>query len=211
MKVVYGDTDSCFVAATHTTDMKYDGDVTAHAMYCLDILHARLGATPFTGMKMALESVHDGILLVDKKHYCKTDGSGNVSYKGLSVVRRDKLGLSKMGCRAACEALLLSPDLNIGANNIARFICATVERAIKGTLTAAEVSKVAKRDQKRCYIYIDKSGNECAIPIDMAANHVPDYDVGHVLKSLKSEIERICVPCGMGTVYDIVMRSSVFL
>lgn len=211
MRVVYGDTDSCFVAATTVTNVMYDGDVVAHATACLDILHGRLAVTPFTGMKMALESTHDGILLVDKKHYCKTDGSGNISYKGLSVVRRDKLGLSKTGCRAACEALLLSPNTTVGMNNIAKFICDTVRRTMAGTLTAAEVSKVAKRDQKRCYIYIDKSGNECAVPIDMAANHVPDYDVAYVLKSLKSEIERISVPCGMGTVYDIVMRSSVFL
>jgi DNA polymerase elongation subunit (family B) len=211
MNVVYGDTDSVFVAATAITTSMYNGDVTEHAKSCLTELHKRLGETPFKGMKMELESTHDRILLVDKKHYCKTDGKGKVSYKGLSVVRRDKLGLSKAGCRAICEALLLSPTIEDGIEEVARVICNIVSRAAGGALSAMEVSKVAKRDQKRCYVYNDKNGEERAVPIDMAANHTPEYDVKYVLTSLKNEIERISVPCGLGTVYDIVTRSHVFI
>lgn len=211
LNVIYGDTDSVFVAATDVTRDQYNGSVTDHAQACLDELHRRLAKTPFTGMKMALESTHDRVLLVDKKNYCKTDGKGGISYKGLSVVRRDKLGLSKIGCRAICEALLLSSTIEEGIEKVAGIICNIVSRAAAGMLSAMEVSKVAKRDQKRCYVYNDRNGEERAVPIDMAANHTPEYDVKYVLSSVKKEIERISVPCGLGSVFDIVTKSHVFI
>lgn len=207
--VLYGDTDSCMLKATSVTDSTYNGDVVLHAQAGLSLLHEKLSRTPFKSMRMELESTHDRVLLVDKKHYCKTEMGGVISYKGLSVVRRDKLGICKAACRVVCESLLLKPTVTQANNAIAKFISECVIKCIDGSLTAKDVSMVAKRNQKRCYIYKDKLGEEQAVPIDIASNHVPEYDMYHVLTSLKSEIQRVTIPCGLGSLYDVVTRSEV--
>lgn len=211
LKVIYGDTDSCFMAATRVTDSQYGADVKAHAEYALTVLNKRLSLTPFKNMKMALESTHDAVLLLRKKHYCKTEANGTVSYKGMSVVRRDKMGLCKAGCKVVSQAMLKSPNMNVARNAIASFICETINTVMKGGLTASDVSMVMKRDQKRCYVYRGKGGEEKVASIDMGANTIDDYDVGHVLSTLKNELHRITGPCGLGSVADIVAASSVFI
>lgn len=209
MKVIYGDTDSCFMAATAVTKTMFSGDVKIHAEYCLRILNERLSTTPFNNMRMALESIHRRVLLVDKKHYCKVEEDENILYKGLSVVRRDKLGICKDGCRISCEALLMSNTLQEARNTIARFICNAVEMGMTNKFSASDVSMVAKRDQKRCYIYKGKDGQERKLPVDMGSNVPVDYDVEHVLHLLRKEIERISGPCGLGNTYDVVSASDV--
>ena len=61
MQLLYGDTDSCFIAATVLTERLYGGAVKDHAATCVETLHRRLGATPLTGMKMTIENLHKGI------------------------------------------------------------------------------------------------------------------------------------------------------
>lgn len=211
MKVIYGDTDSCFVKATRETAKRYNGNLTDHVDRCLAILKLKLSRTPFSGMTMCLESTHDRVLLVEKKKYCTTAENGNVKYKGMSIVRRDTLGICKKACEVSCRAVLYKASLREASDEIARFISHTVSAAINGTLSHSDVSKVVKRNQKRCYVYIGSNGEEREVPIEMSANTVPDYSTKRVLESLRSEILRVTVPCGLGTLSDIMSRFDELL
>lgn len=209
LKVIYGDTDSCFVAATAVTTMKFNGDVIEHAQFCLDKLHELLATTPFFSMRMALECRYKRVLLLEKKKYCALMDNDKIKYKGMSIVRRDTLGICKFACEAVCSALLRSGSITAANELIAQIIANIVYSAIYNKLSHNDVSKVAKRDQKRSYVYMGSDNKERVVPIDMSSNVVTDYSKTYVLNSVKHEILRITSPCGLGSISEIMNRSSL--
>ncbi|KAL4766723.1 hypothetical protein BDW60DRAFT_201917, partial [Aspergillus nidulans var. acristatus] len=187
LKVIYGDTDSCFVAATHITHAKFHGDVKSHATFCLTRIKEFFDRNHLRNMNMSLESYHERILLIEKKKYCVTGNNGKVIYKGMSIVRRDTLGI----CKKACETITKTNNI------IANFINDTITDILNNRLSHNDVSKIAKRNQKRCYVYTGKDGLERSIPVDIAANVVPDYNV------------QITVPSGLGSIHKIMETSDI--
>lgn len=210
LDVVYGDTDSCFVKSTQVTQDTFNGDVMEHAKVCLRRLHNILKSTPLKGMSMAIEDHHKSIMLIDKKMYCTLSTDGKIKFKGLSVVRRDSLGICKRTCTAICKYILESTDIHQCKRQICRYITDVIYDSINNRLSYSDVSKVAKRDQKRCYVYKDKNNNEQYEPVDTSSNIVTDYSVTYVLTSLSSSISKILEPCGLGTLYEIVESYSEF-
>lgn len=211
LRVVYGDTDSCFVSATSTTYESYGGDVKKHAQFCIDKFKAYFNSTPLYEMNMSIESYHKRVLLLEKKKYCTTKSDGTVSYKGMSIVRRDTLGICKKACNITTNAVLYSESMQEANDIIAQFINSTIIDVINNKLTADDVSKVAKRNQKRSYVYKGSDGEEKSTPVDMSSNKVTNYDVSYVLDMLRKEILRVSVPCGLGTIHDILERSNIFM
>lgn len=211
LKVIYGDTDSCFVSATDITCNSYNGDVKKHATTCITKLKDLFLKTHLHEMNMSLESYHKRVLLLEKKKYCITNNDGTVTYKGMSIVRRDTLGICKTACREITHSILYSQTMQERTNKIAAFIDDTVYKVINKQLSHSEVSKIAKRNQKRCYVYTGDDGQEKYTPVDMSHNIVPNYSVSHMLTTLQHEILRITVPCGLGTVYNILERSDIFI
>jgi DNA polymerase elongation subunit (family B) len=208
LDVVYGDTDSCFVRATETTRDTFRGDVMEHAKASLKKLHSILGSTPLKGMSMAIEDHHRSVLLIDKKMYCTLSMDGKIRFKGMSVVRRDSLGICKRTCTVVCKYILESTDIERCKRQISDYICKVIYDSVNNMLSYSDVSKVAKRDQKRCYVYKDKNNKEQYEPVDTSKNVVENYSVVYVLSSLNSSISKILGPCGLGTLYEIVERYS---
>ena len=87
--VLYGDTDSVFVA-TSTKDP--DSAKTIADTLCLSIYQN------YRVLKLGLEKVISKLLLANKKKYAFMDASGQVTVKGLDLIRRDWCGLSKYIC-----------------------------------------------------------------------------------------------------------------
>lgn len=211
MKVIYGDTDSCLVVKTHVTDASHCGDVEAHATACLAVLHSKLAETPFPSMRMQLESFHPDVILVEKKIYCKGNRDGSVDFKGMSVARRDAIGARKNACRAVSSFIMGSSTKREANNLISRYICSMVSAASTMSLTPQDVSMVKKRDQKMCYMYTREDGEKSFIPISMSSNRIEDYSVTRVLEEFRSEVSRLTVPCGFGSLHDIVVSSDVWV
>lgn len=208
LDVVYGDTDSCFVKSTGVTKDTFNGDIMQHARHCLKKLHNILQSTPLKGMVMAIEDHHRSIMLIDKKMYCTLSMDGDIRFKGMSVVRRDSLGICKRTCTAVCKYILESESIDTCKRQICSYISGVMYDSINNLLSYSDVSKVAKRDQKRCYVYKDKNNNERYEPVDTSNNVVTDYSVVYVLSSLSSSISKILEPCGLGTLYEIVEMYS---
>ncbi|KAI1906225.1 hypothetical protein LOZ61_006783 [Ophidiomyces ophidiicola] len=160
LKVIYGDTDSCFIAATHVTHAKFRGDVRRHAMSCLTRIKEFFCGTPLKNMNMSLESYHERTLLIEKKKYCATVDNGNIIYKGMSIVRRDTLGICKKACETVTKSILYSSSMKEANDLIARFVNGIVSDILNNRLSHSDVSKIAKRNQKRCYVYTGEDGLE---------------------------------------------------
>lgn len=207
---VYGDTDSVFCVATGGVTVGRD-EVTARVDRGLRLLHHRLSSTPFKSLRMNVESYHPGLLLIEKKRYCKLNEDKTITYKGMCVVRRDVIGICKEACVVCCELLLKSPTLASASETISLYISQLVMRHVAGSLKFGDVSKVAKRNQRKCYIYLDSSGREQVIPVDFASSATLDYNVKYVFSAISAEILRVTVPCGLGCVSDIMLRSSPYI
>lgn len=209
MKVIYGDTDSCMVIGTSVTHKIYNNDVVLHAKFILNKLKERLLETPFSSMNMELEEYRKRMILLEKKKYCYISENNEIQYKGMSIVRRDTLGICKNACESICTILLSSSSFVESNDRIAQYISSVITLCLAGKLSAADVSMVKKRNQKRCYVYTDKNGKERTIPIDMSINTVTDFSISSVLTSFRHEVLRIVSSCGFGSVSDIIERSQI--
>ena len=209
MKIIYGDTDSCMAKGTFVTRSAYNGSVIDHANFILGKLHTRLRETPFCSMKMELEKHHRRMILLEKKKYCHISDMGEISYKGMSIIRRDTLGICKNACETICRILLNSNTFEESNEKIAQYISKVVTLCLSRQLSPSDVSLVKKVNQRRCYVYKAEDGNNRDIPIDMSVNVVTDFDIKHVLVSFRQEVLRIVIPCGFGSLSDIMERSKL--
>jgi DNA polymerase elongation subunit (family B) len=209
--VLYGDTDSCMIGPTNVTRERFGKSIYKHYEYAAGLLKDAIQATPFKSMDMSFESYHPRVMFLGKKKYCKLNENGTVTYKGVSVVRSDTLGIAKHCFSTVSSILLTCKTLDEGKELIAEYICNVVECAYNGTLKPWDVSKVRKQDGRKCYFYHDVNDNEKAVPIDMAMNTVPNYSTARVLKAFREELVRICGACGLGSPEDIVLTSNVFM
>lgn len=209
MKIIYGDTDSCMATGTSTTHKLFNGSVVNHASYILVKLREKLQETPFCNMNMELEKHHKRMILLEKKKYCYISNENSIEYKGMSAVRRDTLGICKIACKRVSRILLTSNSYNEANNEIAQYVCEVVCLCLSKKLSPSDVSLVKKRNQKRCYVYVNSNGKEQDIPIDMSVNVVTDFSIEYVLTAFRQEILRIVAPCGFGSLSDIINRSEV--
>lgn len=211
LKVLYGDTDSCMIGGTVTTQREYNGDVRAHYEMAGEVLRQSIQATPFKSMDMSFESYHPRIMFLGKKKYCKLNEDGRVTYKGVSVVRSDALGISKHCFTTVSSILLFNSSVNTIRNEIATYISKVLEVAYCSGFTAWDVSKVRKVDGRKCYVYTDSHDEERSVPIDIAVNTVTDYSTSAVLKAFRTEMLGICKARGLGNLEDIMLKSDVFI
>jgi len=202
LNVVYGDTDSVFCSPESAAATKLEA--MSMVRKGLNSLHEFLSQTPFSGIKMELESFHPAVLLVDKKHYCKLSESGDVTYKGVSVVRRDVVGLAKTSCKAVCNALLKTPNRDQVIQYVGWYVSGIVDLHRRGMLTFDDVSCRKKVDHRMCYVYTDSDGLVASIPVDLAHHMMPRYDPKPVFKKVASELNRYLVPAGYGDLHNVM-------
>ena len=207
LTVIYGDTDSCFLAEGPKTKSHFSGNVNAHINSALDIFHNILKYTPMPNMKMEQEDEYKSILLVDKKHYAYADKNGEVKTKGLSERRKDRLGICRDITSLVAKNILLREDLREVRQDLIKVLDTCYFMANEGFLNMYLISKEIRYEGTSCYRFVDRYGEEQNVPVTRANKTTTVlYDSNYVLKFLEKDVNRLCIPAGIGTVSNMLLE-----
>lgn len=210
LTVVYGDTDSCFLASGPGTSRYFNNSIEAHIDFALNIFHKTLQYTPIPSMRMEKEDMFKSVLLVDKKHYAYATLSGDIKTKGLSTTRKDRIGICRDMTSMVAQQILLQDNIEVARENICNMLSMCYSSTIQGALDMYSISREVRYEGTSCYRFTDKLGNDIHIPVTRAdkTTSIP-YDVDKVLKSLETDMNRICLPAGLGDVSSMLTDSSI--
>ena len=209
LNVVYGDTDSCFLASGKHTNTHFNGDTSAHIKTALSIFHKILEYTPFPNMRMEEETAYKSVLLIDKKHYAYADSESKIHTKGLSSTRKDRLGICRDMTSIVAKQILLQDNIEDARNIIVNLLNICYSSANARTLDMYSVSKEVRYEGNSCYRFTDPYGDDISIPVSRADKTTYiDYDVSKVLKALETDMNRICIPAGLGTVSSMLIDAD---
>lgn len=210
LNVVYGDTDSCFLAAGKNTNKYFKGNVSRHVSTALSIFHNILNYTPFPSMRMEEEAAYKSVLLIDKKHYAYADSKSKIQTKGLSSTRKDRLGICRDMTTLVAEQILLLDDIEEARKIVVQALNLCYCSASARTLDMYSISKEVRYEGNSCYRFTDRSGDDINIPVTRADKTTYiDYDIKKVLKALETDINRLCLPAGLGTVQSMLMDGDL--
>lgn len=188
----------------------FGGETLLHVTTALDKLRANFRLTPFKSIDMKLESRHPGVILLDKKRYCKDNGEKGIKFTGVSAARRNALGLCREACTTVAKAILHQRSLESATLGIACFLDDVSTRALKSSLTLTDVSMIARRNGLKCRLYTRVNGKEVRVPLGEDSKLTEPYDIEHVIKLVRDEVMRFTVPCGLESLLDLCSRSPNF-
>jgi len=150
------------------------------------------------------------LLLVKKKKYCGRTSIETVT-KGISTHRMNRLVVVRHMVNAVIEAIHINEPLHMRSSLMAKVIVYTVNCVVRGGLSVHEVSKQVHRGDATMYRYKDGRDNTVYLRCDkMSPNSHVEYDVYTVLETLKTAVNVLTVPAGMGTVMTLYERSLTF-
>lgn len=211
LEVVYGDTDSCFLAKTHITNDKYCGSLRNHCNAALKILRGVLACTPFAAMDMALEGLHTRMLLLEKKNYAFMASDRTIRYKGISVARKDALGICRKVSKCTVDMILNGGNTSDTRAAIGLMFTTALDSCSLGSLTLSDVSKVVRGEGGNCYRYKDFNGNSIDVKLeDASPGSVVKYSRSDIAERVAREVTRYTSAGGLGRVHDIIWSCPVF-
>jgi DNA polymerase elongation subunit (family B) len=201
--VTYGDTDSCMPSGSGTK-----ADVFARTELALKDIHEYMQSNILDMMKMELEAYYPRGIMLDKKRYCLLREDGTIKYTGVSLARRDTSGLDRAAAEVTISAILKN-SRQVAIDKIAAFLNVISHMGMQGKFTLSDVSRYVKRNGRKGYLYNDNSEKQRFVSEEDAnPTAYVRCDVGYVLRSVSTEIERFTVPAGMGPVSEVVSSSS---
>lgn len=202
-EVVYGDTDSCFVAATKRSK----GSIEA----ILEIMAQIFEYTPFPGMKMEIDNRYSKISFLGKKTYFGRKTDGSIVSKGMSKSRKDRVGV----CRSLASnavPILMSPlnDLSLTQEIIGNMICAMFDMAVSSRLTLADVSKIVKKGGTSYYEFVSQSGTRETIECEsVTGSETVNYSPSKIIELITREMKSLLTITGTGSVSYVMRQSSI--
>lgn len=209
LKVVYGDTDSCMLRSGPTTK-HFKGGIDAHIDFALDTFHRIISYTPFPSMRMAREEPYKSILLVDKKHYAYMKMSGKVGTKGLSSTRKDRLGICRHMTKLVSEIILSSTDIEDTRAIVSNLLNICYSHISSGLLDMQSISREVRYEGNTCYRYTNNDGEDINVPVaKVNLDSAVDYDAKKVYKSLESDMNKLCIPAGLGNVKQMISDADI--
>jgi DNA polymerase elongation subunit (family B) len=209
LEVVAGDTDSCFVKATRITAARYDYDLNQHTASALKVLHTILSYTPLKSLRMECkpDETFYSLLLIKKKMYCGRTPSGLVA-KGISTRRMDRLAVVRHLVEAVVDAIHMDEPLYVRMSLIAHAIAYTLGRVVDGDLSISEVSKQVRKGGATVYRYKDDTGEVVYVKCDnVSPSSRVRYDAYTVLEALRTAVNALTIPAGMGTITTLYERN----
>jgi DNA polymerase elongation subunit (family B) len=210
LSVVYGDTDSCFLAEGPKTKQWFNGSVGNHIDTALKIFHRIVDFTPFPSMTMEKEEEYRSVLLVDKKHYAYADNKGIIKTKGLSQTRKDRLGICRDLTGMIARTLLESEDIEETRKYVVRLVNSCYSLVSSGQLDMYSVSKEVRHEGVSCYNYTDSEGNEMYIPVTHADKlGIVSYSSSKILKIIEADLNRLCIPADIGCVDNMLLDADL--
>ncbi|PWY68000.1 DNA/RNA polymerase [Aspergillus sclerotioniger CBS 115572] len=211
LRVIYGDTDSCFLSGTNVTAAKYHGSLRDHCNAALAVLKCVLGFTPFRDMDMCLEGLHKRMLLLGKKNYAYMSSSGDVRYKGIPVARKDALGICRKVSKCTVDMILYGGSTQEAKSAIALMCARARDSCALSSLTLMDLSKVIRAEGGSCYTYVDFNGDPKNVKIeDASPEMIVQYSKAEIATRISKEVTRYTSAAGLGTVYDIMWVCPVF-
>lgn len=210
LSVVYGDTDSCFLSAGPKTDTWFSGSIERHIDTALMIFHKVVSFTPFPSMTMEKENEYRSVLLVDKKHYAYSDSDGVIKTKGLSQTRKDRLGICRDLTGTIAKVLLESEDIEETREYVVALINACYGLVSSGKLDMYSISKEVRYEGVSCYNFTDPEDAEIYVPVTHADKYTNvGYSTSKILKIIETDINRLCIPAGIGCVSNMLMDGGL--
>lgn len=210
MQVVYGDTDSCFVNKRQHGDTGGESNA-SRCSRILSIITAVFEYTPMSGMKMLLETTLSRMLLVGKKNYAYIDPTSRVRFKGVSVVRKDAIGIKRKLAERCITTILRSESKHATLQALAAMLSDAICSCALRTLSLSDVSKVRKVDGSSCYEYTASGKRTVALKVDnYTGDEIVGYDIEVVCRALKDEMERYTIVAGYGGCSEIIRYSDPF-
>ncbi|KAI0155070.1 hypothetical protein GGR52DRAFT_256433 [Hypoxylon sp. FL1284] len=206
LKVVGGDTDSCFVCSENVSD-DYE-TVLGKVSASLSELHADLRGSPFGGLNMELEEHFVSALLLEKKRYCKMKEDGSMKITGMTFARRSESSMRKSACKETCLAVLESADKVDACNRVKEVVLYHKSKVLSMRVPASYICALKSKDGQKKYTYLSTSGEAISLSSDSGDNLVTDYDPHKVLEELSREVASITKAAGLGTVRDVFLASS---
>jgi DNA polymerase elongation subunit (family B) len=204
LTVVYGDTDSCFLAAGSKTPL-YKGGLEEHIKTAVHCFHKILSFTPFPNMRMEIDKEYKAILLVDKKHYAYKDFDGKVKTKGLSETRKDRIGLCRDITSFIAEQVLSDRSFEDIESYVSNAVGICYKSITLGELDMYSVSKEVRYEGNTCYRYKNVYGNDTNVPVTEAELYsTVEYSVEKIIEWFEKDVNRLCVPAGLGTLKSML-------
>lgn len=201
-KVVYGDTDSCFVASTHASKGSVESIV--------KIMSTIFNHTPFPGMSMEVDNRYNRISFLGKKTYFGRKLDGTIVSKGMSKSRKDRVGV----CRSLASTVvpvLMSPNLNtkLVQEIVGNMISAMIDMSISSKLTLSDVSKIIKKGGTNYYEFVSTSTKRETIECESSTStEVVNYSASEIVKLIVREMKSLLSITGVGSVSYVIGQSS---
>ncbi|KAF7585535.1 hypothetical protein BBP40_010731 [Aspergillus hancockii] len=211
MSALYSPSCSAATTAFAVTARKYHGSLRDHCNAALAVLKGVLGFTPFKDMDMCLEGLHKRMLLLEKKNYAYMSSAGDVRYKGISVARKDALGICRKVSKCTVDMILHGGNSHATKSAIALMCATALDSCSLSSLTLTDVSKVVRAEGGSCYRYVDFNGDKIDIKVeDASPAKIVDYGKAEIAARVSKEVTRYTSAAGLGTVYDIMWSCPVF-
>jgi DNA polymerase elongation subunit (family B) len=201
-QVVYGDTDSCFVAST--------GSVRTDVHTATKILSHIFSHTPFPGMSMEVENRYTKIAFLGKKTYFGKVEDGPIISKGMSKSRKDRIGICRTFSSLVVPVILTDIPLRTRQVVIGDMLSIVVDAIVGNALSLQQISKIVKRGGTNYYVYKTTAGErewkDCESSTGL---EIVPYSSGYISKAVRSEIESIFAITAMGSMASIMRASDL--
>lgn len=191
--------------------MRSEADCYATVNAALANLKAEFASTPLGDMSMEIESYHPGVILLDKKRYCKLGSDGSIRFTGVSAARRNVAGLVKQTCVKVASSIILLDSAAAGTSAISRNLEVVLAHVMSGKVTVKDVSSIASHDRLKCYSYRSVDGQDRRRQLWKSHLGASDVSACEILENVRSECNRLTVPCGLGDTMKICRRAERFI
>lgn len=199
-EVVYGDTDSVFLACTNS---KLSPDPEGY----LSALGKELEETPFKGIKLDLEEVFESIVLLRPKMYYGISTEGAVKVRGIASVRRDRPLLVRNTTEMICKVLCFEDSKR------APLVLSTIAFDVYRRITNEDyVIREASFEIRKAGIvyhsFKDDSGQYQMLRTDKESEDVVLPSSKWLVERVSSACDSILVPCDLPTFRNLVNQGA---
>lgn len=200
-RVVYGDTDSCFVAPTNKVKCELK-DV-------MLILSRIFSYTPFPGMSMEIENKYSKIAFLGKKTYFGMMDNGQMISKGMSKSRKDRIGVCRSLTSHVIQLVLSPVDRRLQQTCIGDMISIIVDLAVSRSLKLSAVSKIIKRGGSNYFEYKTLDGKRDTLECETnTGDETVAYAPAEICALLVKEMKCILSVTSIGSFADVIRQSS---
>lgn len=201
-KVVYGDTDSCYVVSTDYAKCSLEEVVRIMSQIFL--------YTPFPGMSMEIENRFSKIAFLGKKTYFGKSINGNVVSKGMSKSRKDRIGVCRTLASNVVDIILSPICIADSRVIIGNMVSCIINLVVLKQLKLSDVSKYVKKGGSNYFEYMSVLNKREALECEtFTGNETVEYSSGEVCSLICREMRVLLNIASIGSLKTVIQQSSV--